>query len=89
MDRAALGLAAPENSVKGVYKLLEANGKPDATIVYQGSDVAYAFVTGVLPRLKEKGINLDVYYIPARNCSTAWMSKKETRSIPLLWQHQP
>jgi transketolase len=63
VDRAALGLAAPEASVKGVYKLLAANGKPDATLVYQGSDVAYAFVTGVLPRLREKGVNLDVYYI--------------------------
>ena len=63
VDREALGLAAPEESIKGVYKLLEANGTPDATIVYQGSDVAYAFVTGVLPRLKEKGINLDVYYV--------------------------
>jgi transketolase len=63
VDREALGLAAPEQSVKGVYKLLQANGKPDASIIYQGSDVGYAFVSGVLPRLKEKGINLDVYYI--------------------------
>ena len=63
VDREALGLAAPEKSIKGVYKLLEANGTPDATIIYQGSDVAYAFVTDVLPRLKEKGINLDVYYV--------------------------
>jgi transketolase len=63
LDREALGLAPPEDSVKGVYKLLEANGKPDASIVYQGSEVAYAFTTGVLPRLKEKGINLDVYYV--------------------------
>jgi len=63
VDRESLGLAAPEKSIKGVYKLLEANGSPDATIVYQGSDVAYAFVTGVLPRLQEKGINLDVYYV--------------------------
>jgi len=63
VDRAALGLATPEKAITGVYKLLKANGKPDATIVYQGSDVAYAFVTGVLPRLKEKGVNLDVYYI--------------------------
>lgn len=63
VDREALGLAAPEQSVKGVYKLLEANGAPDASIVYQGSDVAYAFVSGVLPRLKESGMNLDVYYI--------------------------
>jgi len=63
LDRQALGLAPAEASVKGVYKLLSANGKPDATIVYQGSEVAYAFATGVLPRLKEKGINLDVYYV--------------------------
>jgi len=63
LDRQALGLAPAEASVKGVYKLLEANGKADATIVYQGSEVAYAFAAGVLPRLKEKGINLDVYYV--------------------------
>lgn len=63
VDRKSLGLAPAEASVKGVYKLLEANGKPDATLVYQGSDVAYAFVTGVLPRLQETGMNLDVYYV--------------------------
>jgi transketolase len=63
LDRQALGLAPAEDSVKGMYKLLEANGKPDATIVYQGSEVAYAFAADVLPRLKEKGINLDVYYV--------------------------
>ena len=63
IDRAALGLAAPEASVKGIYKLLQANGKPEASIVYQGSDVAYAFLDGVLPRLKETGMNLDVYYV--------------------------
>ena len=63
VDRDALGLAPPEASIKGFYKLLSANGKPDGAIVYQGSDVAYAFVTGVLPRLKEKGVNLDVYYV--------------------------
>lgn len=63
LDREALGLTPAEHSIKGVYKLMEANGKADATIVYQGSEVAYAFVAGVLPRLKEKGINLDVYYV--------------------------
>ena len=63
LDRDALGLAPPEASIKGVYKLLAANGKPDGAIIYQGSEVAYAFATDVLPRLKEKGINLDVYYV--------------------------
>ena len=63
IDREALGLAPPEAAVKGVYKLLAANGKPEATVVYQGSDVAYAFLEGVLPRLRESGMNLDVYYV--------------------------
>jgi len=63
LDRPSLGLAPAEDSVKGVYKLLAANGKPDATVVYQGSEVAYAFAAHVLPRLKERGINLDVYYV--------------------------
>jgi len=63
LDRQALGLAPAEHSIKGVYKLLASNGTPDATIIYQGSEVAYAFATEVLPRLKEKGINLDVYYV--------------------------
>jgi transketolase len=63
LDRADLGLAPPEAAVKGIYKLLEANGEPEASVVYQGSDVAYAFLNGVLPRLRETGMNLDVYYI--------------------------
>ena len=63
VDRAELGLAPPEAAVKGVYKLLEANGKPEATVIYQGSDVAYAFLQGVLPQLRQSGMNLDVYYI--------------------------
>jgi transketolase len=63
IDRATVGLAPPEAAIKGVYKLLEANGKPEAAVIYQGSDVAYAFLQGVLPRLRESGMNLDVYYI--------------------------
>ena len=80
VDRAELGLAAPEASVKGVYKLLAANGKPDATLVYQGSDVAYAFVTGVLPRLRENGINLDVYYVASTELFDR-LEEEEKRAI--------
>jgi transketolase len=80
VDRAELGLAPPEAAVKGVYKLLEANGKPDATLVYQGSDVAYAFVSGVLPRLREKGVNLDVYYIASAELFDR-LDEEERKSI--------
>ena len=71
LDRAALGLAPAEASIDGIYKLLAANGKPDASIIYQGSEVAYAFVQDVLPRLKDKGINLDVYYVASAELFSA------------------
>jgi len=80
LDRAALGLAPPEAAVKGVYKLLAANGRPDATVVYQGSEVAYAFAGGVLPRLREKGINLDVYYVASAELFDR-LDEEEKRAI--------
>lgn len=80
LDRKALGLAPAEHAIKGVYKLLEANGKADATIVYQGSEVAYAFAAEVLPRLKEKGINLDVYYVSSAELFDR-LSAEERREI--------
>ena len=79
-DRKELGLAPAEACTTGVYKLLEANGKADGTVIYQGSDVAYVFVQDVLPKLKEKGINLDVYYVA---CSELFdlLSKQEREAI--------
>jgi transketolase len=82
LDRRALGLAPAEAAVKGVYKLLEANGKPDATIVYQGSEVAYAFASGVLPVLKEKGINLDVYYVASAELFERLSAEEKSKIYP-------
>lgn len=62
-DRTALTLAPADAAATGVYRLLAANGRAEGTLVYQGSDVTIAFVEEVLPRLREKGINLDVYYV--------------------------
>jgi len=63
IDRAALRLAPAEAAVQGVYKLRAARGRADATIVLQESGVAYAFVTGALPKLDEAGVDVDVFYI--------------------------
>jgi transketolase len=63
LDRSALGLAPAVAAAAGVYRLLSAEGKRDGTLVLQGSDVGYAFVEQTLPLLKEKGINLDVFYV--------------------------
>ena len=62
-DRKALGLAQASEAVNGVYKLLSSNGKSEGSVVLQESGVAYAFVEQTLPLLRQKGINLDVYYV--------------------------
>ncbi|HJU83100.1 MAG TPA: hypothetical protein VJ600_02725 [Holophagaceae bacterium] len=63
LDRAALGLAPASHAVQGVYRLREAEGRSDGTLVLQDSGVAYVFVEQTLPRLAALGIDLDVYYV--------------------------
>ena len=63
-DRAALGLEPAEKAADGVYLLRAARKKkPDATIVLQGSEVAFAFVQETLPALTREGIDLEAYYV--------------------------
>jgi transketolase len=63
LDRGALGLAPIAEAANGIYLLKAAEGKSDGTLVLQGSEVAYAFVEETLPLLKQKGIDLEVYYV--------------------------
>jgi len=63
LDRNALGLAPATAAATGVYLLCRAEGKRDGTLVLQGSDAGYAFVEQTLPLLKDKGIDLDVFYV--------------------------
>ncbi len=63
IDRQALSLAPATAAATGVYLLKAAEGKSDGTLVLQGSEVAYAFVEQALPLLKEKGIDLNIYYV--------------------------
>jgi transketolase len=63
LDRSALGLAPAAAAADGVYRLREASGPRDGTLVIQESAVAYAFVQETLPLLEDAGIDLDVYYV--------------------------
>ncbi|HSG99954.1 MAG TPA: hypothetical protein VLB27_07895 [candidate division Zixibacteria bacterium] len=81
-DREALGLAPVNDCIKGVYKLLAAQGAPDGSIVLQGSDVANVFVADVLPLIREKGINLDVYYIASAELFNALDTKTRNEIYP-------
>ncbi len=62
-DRAALGLATAEAARQGVYRLLPANGAPEATVVLQGSEVTYAFVEDALPLLVRDGLDVEVFSV--------------------------
>jgi transketolase len=63
LDRQGLGLAPATAAATGMYLLKGAEGRSDGTLVLQGSEVAYAFVEQALPLLKQKGIDLNVYYV--------------------------
>ncbi len=63
LDRQALGLAPASETSKGVYKLIAAKGKPQATVVLQESGVTYAFLEHALPLIKKEGLDLNVYYV--------------------------
>ncbi len=63
LDRAALGLAAPAESVTGVYLLRKPKGRGHGTIVLQESAVTYAFIEGALPLLEQDGFDPWVYHV--------------------------
>jgi transketolase len=63
LDREGLGLAPASDAARGVYRLREAAGTPDVTLVLQGSGVTLAFVQDTLPRLLDDGIDPAVVYV--------------------------
>lgn len=63
LDRAALGLPGVEAASKGVYAFRRAQGEADATVVLQGSAVAYAFLQDALPKLVDAGVDPNVFYV--------------------------
>ncbi len=63
LDRKALGLAPAEDARRGLYPLRQAAGSGDATVVLQGSEVAYAFIQDALPLLERDGIDVDAFYV--------------------------
>jgi transketolase len=82
LDRDALGLAPATAASTGVYLLKAAEGKADGTLVLQGSEVAYAFVEETLPLLKQKGIDLNVYYVASAELFDLLPEAEQERIFP-------
>jgi transketolase len=81
-DRPKLGLAPASNAAQGVYRLLAAGGKGDGTLVLQESGVTYAFVEQTLPRLREAGLDLNVYYIASAELFDALSAARREEIFP-------
>jgi transketolase len=82
IDREARGLASATEAASGVYRLRKAQGKPDATLVLQGSEVAYAFIDEALPQLEKKGIDIEVYYVASTELFDLLPDAEKERIFP-------
>jgi transketolase len=82
LDRKGLGLAPVTAASTGMYLLKAAEGKGDGTLVLQGSEVAYAFVEETLPLLKQKGIDLNVYYVASAELFDLLPEAEQERIFP-------
>jgi transketolase len=66
VDREALGLPPATAAAEGVYAFRRANPEDSSyhgTLVIQGSGVANTFVSEVLPRIDEAGLNMNIFYV--------------------------
>lgn len=66
VDREALRIPPPHAAVDGVYAMRKADPSAktqNGTIVLNGSGVTNEFVNEVLPKIDEKGFNMNVYYV--------------------------
>lgn len=81
LNREALGLPAATAAAAGVYALRRAS-KGEGTIVLQGSEVAYAFIEVVLPRLEKEGMDLNVYYVASAELFDLLPAAQQEQILP-------
>ena len=82
LDRAALGLAAPEEAITGLYVLRRPHGAGDVTVVLQESAVTYAFVQEALPLLEADGIDALVYYVASAELFDMLLPEEQEQIFP-------
>ena len=82
IDRKALRLAPATEAASGVYLLRRAAKENRGAVVLQGSEVAYAFIEETLPRMKQEGIDLDVYYVASADLFDFLPRPEQERIFP-------
>jgi hypothetical protein len=85
VDRSQFQLPPASAATKGVYAMRLADlDAPEyhGTLVLQGSGVGTAFVTEVLPKFKEHGLNMNVYYIASAELFNRLPAEEQERIFP-------
>lgn len=81
VDRKAFSLPPASLAAKGVYALRKTDAT-DKTIVLQGNGVGNEFVTKVLPRLDQEGIQLNIFYITSAELFDLLSTDEQEKILP-------
>jgi transketolase len=85
VDRAALALPPAAAAVKGVYAIRrgDAGTKPyHGTLVLQGSGMTNTFISDVLPRVDEAGLNMNIFYVSSAELFDLLPEKEQDEIYP-------
>jgi len=85
VDRKKYNLPPATASIEGVYQFRKAGAKASnyhGAIILQGSAVTNDFVTYVLPRLDESGLNMNVYYVSSAELFSMLPEKRQNEILP-------
>jgi transketolase len=91
VDRKKLGLPSALESIKGVYAIRRADPsakQQSGTLVLQGNGVATVFVQEVLPKLDERGMNLNVFYISSAELFDRLSMSTQEQIFPEYLTHE-
>jgi transketolase len=85
VDRTVNSLPPAHAAVKGIYAMRRADPsakQQSGTLVLQGNGVATIFVQEVLPKLDEKGLNLNVFYVASAELFDRQSSAEQEEIFP-------
>jgi transketolase len=85
IDRKQFGLPPASAARRGVYaiRLADLDAREyHGTLVLQGNGVAYPFVTEVLPKFKEHGLNMNVYYVASTELFNRLTEEEQDHLFP-------
>jgi transketolase len=91
VDRAQYKLPPVTAAMQGVYAMRQANLDAKTyhgTVVLQGNGVASAFVSEVLPKLDEDGLNLNVYYVASAELFNRLSPQRQEHIFPEFLAHE-